>query len=69
MGFVDFLKSLFGSKSDRDLREIRPVLDSILAIYPNLAQLSHDELRAKIDEVKAQLRASVQEKRDRVAYL
>ena len=69
MGFVDFLKSLFGSKSDRDLREIRPVLDSILAIYPNLAKLSHDELRAKIDEVKAQLRASVQEKRDRVAAL
>ena len=40
MGFVDFLKSLFGSKSDRDLREIRPVLDSILAIYPTLEKLS-----------------------------
>ena len=69
MGFVDFLKSLFGSKSDRDLREIRPVLDSILAIYPTLEKLSHDELRAKIDEVKAQLRASVQTKRDKVAAL
>ena len=69
MGFVDFLKSLFGSKSDRDLREIRPVLDSILAIYPSLEKLSNDELRAKIDEVKAQLRASVQEKRDKVAAL
>ena len=69
MGFVDFLKSLFGSKSDHDLREIRPVLDSILAIYPSLEKLSNDELRAKIDEVKAQLRASVQEKRDKVAAL
>ena len=69
MGFVDFLKSLFGSKSDRDLREIRPVLDSILAIYPEMEKLSHDELRAKIDEVKAQLRASVQTKRDKVAAL
>ena len=69
MGFVDFLKSLFGSKSDRDLREIRPVLDSILAIYPTLEKLSHDELRTKIDEVKAQLRASVQTKRDKVAAL
>ena len=69
MGFVDFLKSIFGSKSDRDLREIRPVLDSILAIYPELEKLSNDELRAKIDEVKAQLRASVQEKRDEVQAL
>ncbi|MBE6309922.1 MAG: preprotein translocase subunit SecA [Bacteroidales bacterium] len=69
MGFVDFLKSLFGSKSDRDLREIRPVLDSILAIYPEMEKLSHDELRAKIDEVKAQLRASVKTKRDKVAAL
>ena len=39
MGFVDFLKSIFGSKSDRDLREIRPVLDSILAIYPELEKV------------------------------
>ena len=69
MGFVDFLKSIFGSNSHRDLREIRPVLDSILAIYPTLEKLSHDELRAKIDEVKAQLRASVQTKRDKVAAL
>ena len=51
------------------MREIRPVLDSILAIYPTLEKLSHDELRAKIDEVKAQLRASVQTKRDKVAAL
>ena len=69
MGFVDFLKSIFGSKSDRDLREIRPILDSILAIYPEMEKLSNDELRAKIDEVKAQLRASVQEKRDKVQAL
>ena len=69
MGFVNFLKSLFGTKSERDLREIRPVLDSILAVYPEMAKLSHDELRAKIDDVKAQLRASVKEKRDKVQAL
>ncbi len=69
MGFVDFLKSLFGSKSDRDLREIRPVLESILAIYPQLEKLTNDELRAKIDEVKAQLSDAVKEKRDKVAAL
>ena len=69
MGFVDFLKSLFGTKSDRDLREIRPVLDSILAVYPEMEKLSHDELRAKIDGVKAQLRESVKVKRDKVNAL
>ena len=69
MGFVNFLKSLFGTKSERDLREIRPVLNSILEIYPEMAKLSNDELRAKIDEVKAQLRECVKEKREKVKAL
>ena len=69
MGFVNFLKSLFGTKSERDLREIRPVLNSILEIYPEMAKLSNDELRAKINEVKAQLRECVKEKREKVKAL
>ena len=42
MGFNDFLKKMFGNKSQRDLREIQPIVDKINAIYPTLANLSND---------------------------
>ena len=32
MGINDFLKKLFGNKSQRDLREIQPIVDKINAI-------------------------------------
>ena len=58
MGINDFLKKLFGNKSDRDLKEIYPIVDKINAIYPTLASLSNDELREKVTKIKADLKAS-----------
>jgi preprotein translocase subunit SecA len=48
---------IFGSKSDRDLKEIVPYVALINAEYANLAQLSDDELRARTDEVRARIDA------------
>ena len=50
MGFNNFLKKIFGNKSDRDLREIQPIVDQINAIYPTLAKLSNDELRDRVQK-------------------
>lgn len=58
MGFNDLLKKLFGNKSDRDLREIRPIVEKINTIYPTLADLSNDELRDKIVRIRAEIRES-----------
>ena len=43
MGFNDILKKLFGNKSQRDLREIQPYVDRILAEYAKIETLSNDE--------------------------
>ena len=51
-GVVGVLKSLFGSKSDRDLKEIQPYVDKILAVYPKYDKLNHDELRAESERLK-----------------
>ena len=40
------MKAVFGSKSDRDMKQVRPVLNKILALYPEIDALSNDELRA-----------------------
>jgi len=41
------LKLFFGTKSDKDRKEIEPYIDKIKAIYPSVDQLSDDQLRAR----------------------
>ena len=52
---ANFLKSLFGSKADRDLKQLNPILKKILAEYDTIDKLSDDELRAACDDLKAQI--------------
>ena len=46
------MKKLFGSKADRDMKEIKPILDKVLAAYDRIDKLSDDGLRAETDRIK-----------------
>jgi preprotein translocase subunit SecA len=52
---VNFLRAIFPSKNDRDVKKIRPVVERINAIEAGLQTLSDDELRAKTATWKAEL--------------
>ena len=67
MGFIDILKSLFGNKSDRDLKQIMPIVDRIKAIYPEIEQLSNDELRGRTTDIRQRLADAVKPQRDQIA--
>ena len=41
------IKVFFGSKADKDRKEIIPYVEKIKAIYPTIEKLSNDELRAR----------------------
>ena len=41
------IKVFFGSKADKDRKEIVPYVEKIKAIYPTIEKLSNDELRAR----------------------
>ena len=56
MAIASILKKVFGSKADRDLKQIRPILNKVLEAYGPIDKLSNDELRAKTEELKARLR-------------
>ena len=56
MAIASILKKVFGSKADRDLKQIRPVLNKVLEASGPIDNLSNDELRAKTEELKARLR-------------
>ena len=57
---ANFLTKLFGSKSQRDLRELTPIMNECLAAYDKIKTLSNDELRAKTAEFKQIIRQSVE---------
>ena len=69
MAVADILKKIFGTKSDRDMKAIKPVLDKILAIYPEIDKLSNDELRAHTDALKARIREVEKPFEDRIAEI
>jgi preprotein translocase subunit SecA len=52
---VNFFKAIFGSKNDRDVKKIRPVVARINEIEAGLQKLSDEELRAKTAAWKAEL--------------
>ena len=42
-----FIKIFFGSKADKDRKEILPYVEKIKSVYATMAQLSNDELRER----------------------
>ncbi|MEG2243210.1 MAG: preprotein translocase subunit SecA [Muribaculaceae bacterium] len=69
MGINDFLKSMFGNKSQRDVKELQPIVEKIIAIYPSLESISNDELRAKIVDVRLRLKNCVAPQRKKIEEL
>jgi preprotein translocase subunit SecA len=57
---------LFGSKAETDLKEIKPLLDKTIAVYPQMANLSNDELRAKTIEFRALIQTRIQNEKQEI---
>ncbi len=56
------LVSLFiGNKHERDIRRIRPLVDAINALEPELQQLTDAELRARTDRFREQIRSRMEQ--------
>ena len=66
---LNFLSKLFGSKSQRDLKEVQPFLDATLKVYPAIKELSNDDLRAKTDEFKKRIQDEIREEEEELAKL
>ena len=60
MSITSILKKVFGDKSSRDLKAIRPILERIKERIPEVEKMSNDELRAQISNVRADIAAAIQ---------
>ena len=52
---MSFFEKLFGSFSDKELKRINPLKDKVLALEPDMAKLTDEELQAKTTEFKERL--------------
>ncbi|MGA2508538.1 MAG: preprotein translocase subunit SecA, partial [Chitinispirillaceae bacterium] len=55
MTFLDFLSLFFGSKQERDLRKLNPILESVNSYREATGALSDEELKKKTVKFKQQL--------------
>lgn len=60
---------LFGTKSDRDLKELTPYVEKVNAEFVKLRNLSHDELRKATQELKTYIAGQLKSIDDQIASL
>ena len=69
MSFTDVFKKLFGTKADRDMKEIRPTLNKVLEAYKEIDLLDDDALRARCQGLKDKIQAAIAADENRIAQI
>lgn len=66
---TNIVTKVFGSKHDRDLKRIQPIVDQINEIYPTLEKLTDEVLRQKTDVFKTKINEATSETREEIERL
>ena len=71
---IDLIKKIVGTKNEREIKRIRPLVEQIAELEPELAKLSDAELKARTDAFKARIaeatapvRAELEEAQGKIA--
>jgi preprotein translocase subunit SecA len=63
------LSKLFGNKSQRDIKEITPIVHKIKEAYQTITTLTNDELREKTQEFKNRIKEYIADEENEIALL
>jgi preprotein translocase subunit SecA len=66
---MSLIRKIFGSKADRDMKLLRPVVDKVNAASATISGLSNDELRAKTQEFRQKIFDMIREEEEQIAEL
>lgn len=55
----NILGKLFGSKADRDLKALQPIINQVQKVTPEIQSLSDDDLRAKTAEFQSKIKEAI----------
>ena len=60
----NILRIIFGTKSEKKLKEIKPLLDKINEEYKRLYSLSNDELREETNKLRGIIQENIKKEKD-----
>ena len=63
--FSKVITSVFGKKSDKDLKKILPIVEEINIKYDSLSKLSDDELKLEFQKIKDDLQLLISSNKDK----
>jgi len=63
------LAKVFGTSNEREIKRLRPLVDQINALEPQMKQLTDEQLRGKTAEFRARIKERVQEAEAEIARL
>ncbi len=66
---LNVIKKLFGSKAERDFREIKETLEKTLRTYEEIKALDNDQLRAKTQDFRERIASHVAEEQAQIDTL
>jgi len=66
---ANFLTKLFGTKADRDMKELKPKLNRALEAYETIKDLSTDDLRHKTVEFREKIRKATEVEENRLTEI
>ena len=69
MNLNKMLRSLFGDKASRDNKLIRPFVEKVKAVYPDMQKLSNDELRQRTKQIQQQVQSSANKQKEEIERL
>ncbi|HUM89698.1 MAG TPA: preprotein translocase subunit SecA, partial [Prolixibacteraceae bacterium] len=69
MGIAQLLGKFFGTKSDKDIKEIMPIVETIKKEYDRISKYNNEELRAETLLVKKKISDFVKAEEDEIAQL
>jgi len=66
---LQFIAKIFGSKSEKDIKNVRPLVDKTLEEGKKLLSISHDDLRTKTVEIQQEINNRLKAIDDQLAAL
>lgn len=66
---MNILKKIFGTKSEKDIKALMPIVQQINQIYATLSSLTNEQLREKSWGLRADIKATVEEDQKQLAEL
>ncbi len=67
--FGSLIKTIFGDKATKDLKEVQPLVERVKAEFDKLASLSNNELRAKTTDFKQRIADGIKAEQSKVDAL